>query len=141
METFTGYRDEILLGADGGDYYIQLYTDYSPAISDAVLQRPTLINRLIKAWDMWLPAVEAQVEGMGANFIITAQMQAALLGVMTEFEEVGDTALGQLNVGFKLGLDLENLVGRTTVDLQEDIESNPMEVQQTPWKELKASFR
>lgn len=141
IETLRRYRDEVLTGAPGGDYYIQLYQDYSLAIGAAILQRPTLIYRVLEAQDLWLPAVAAQVDGQGANFTITGEMQAALLNIMTEFEEVGSPELAQLVADFRLELDLENIAGTTASDFQAAIETNPMETQPATWGGVKALYR
>lgn len=141
VETLQRYRDEVLLGAPGGDYYIQLYQDFSPAIANAILQRPTLIYRVMNTWDLWLPAVAAQVDGQGAIFTITGEMQAALLNIMSEFEEVGSSELAQLVAEFRVELDLENIAGTTAADLQTAIETNPMETERSTWGGVKALYR
>lgn len=141
IATLSRYRDEILQGAQGGDYYIQLYQDYSPAIAMAVLQRPTLIYRVLNTWDLWLPAVAAQVNGQGSGFTITEAMQSALLGIMAEFEEVGSPELAQLMAEFRAELDLENIAGTTAADMQANIETNPMETEKSTWGSVKSMFR
>jgi len=141
FETLQRYRDEILLGSPVGDYYIQLYRDYSLAIGTAILQRPTLIYRVAETWDLWLPAVGAQVDGQGASFTITGEMQTALLDIMTEFEEVGSPELAELLGEFRTELDLEHVAGTTAADLQESIETNSMGNEWSSWGDVKSMFR
>lgn len=141
LETLARYRDEILQGTPVGDYCIQLYHDHSPAIITAILQKPTLIHRVVATWDLWLPAVAAVVDGVGASFIITSEMQDALLGVMAEFEEVGSPELADLVTEFRTDLDLENVAGDTADELQTSIEDNITGSESRSWGELKTMYR
>ncbi|MBM3496959.1 MAG: hypothetical protein FJX72_21950 [Armatimonadetes bacterium] len=141
LEILRRYRDEILVGAQGGDYYIQLYREQSPLIGAAILQRPTLIHSFAETWDLWLPAITAQVDGQGSSFVITGEMQGALLGIMTEFAEVGGPDLASLMADFREALDLENIAGFTADDLQQRIESNEMNEERATWGEVKSMFR
>jgi hypothetical protein len=141
LEVAQRYRDEILLGSPGGSYYTQLYADYSPAIATAILQRPALIHRVAAVWDLWTPAVAAQVDGQGASFTITGEMQTALLDIMVELEEVGSPALANLIGEFRTALDLENIVGISAADMQGRIDNNSMEVERSSWGEVKAMYR
>jgi hypothetical protein len=139
--TLTRYRDEVLAASPGGDYYIQLYRNHSAALGAAILERPTLIHRVLAAWDLWLPAVAAQVDGQGASFVITSEMQQALLGVMTELEEVGSASLADLCSRFRTALDLENLAGITAAALQQRIDNNSMEADGVSWGKVKSLYK
>ncbi|MFH1842517.1 MAG: Calx-beta domain-containing protein [bacterium] len=139
--TFLRYRDEILQGTPVGDYCIQLYRDQSPAVMTAILQKPTLIHRVATTWELWLPAVAAVVDGVGASFFITSEMQDALLGILAEFEEVGSSELADLVAQFRTDLDLENIAGDTAADLQTSIEDNITGGELRSWGELKAMYR
>jgi len=140
-ETLQRYRDEVLLGSPGGGYYIQLYRDYSLDIANAILRRPTLIYRVEIVWDLWLPAVAAQVDGQGASFTITGEMQAALLGVMAELEELGNPELANLIAEFRIALDLENITGISAADLQDRVDNNSMEAEPASWGKVKSMYR
>lgn len=135
------YRDEVLMATPGGAYHAQLYRDHSPALGLAILQRPTLIHRVFATWDLWVPAVAAVVDGQGGAFVITQDMQNALLGLMGEFEEVGSPEVGTLMQDFRAALDLANVAGRTASELQQAIESSAMEVEKTSWGGVKALYR
>jgi hypothetical protein len=141
LTTLRRYRDEVLMGSPGGAYYLQLYTDYSPDIGSAILKRPTLIHRVLDTWNLWLPAVAAQVDGQGSTFMVTGAMQDALLGVMAEMEELGSPELATLIDDFRVSLDLASIAGTTAADLQQAIEDNPMETETATWGNVKAMFR
>jgi len=141
IETLRRYRDEILLGSPVGAYYIQLYEDFSPDIGTAILQRSTLIYRIAEAWDLWLPAVAAEVDGLGESFIITGEMESGLLGIMAELEAAGSPELADLIGDFRIELGLETIAGTTMADLQEEIETNPMETERASWGDVKSMFR
>jgi len=141
LATLRRYRDEILLGTPVGDYCIQVYEDHSPAVMTAILQKPTLIHRFAALWELWLPAVAAVVDGVGASFTITSEMQDTLLGIMAEFEEVGSPELADLVARFRTELDLENVVGDTAADLQTSLEDNITGNESRSWGELKTMYR
>jgi hypothetical protein len=140
LEILRRYRDEVLAGSPVGGYYTQLYEDQSLAIMTAILQRPTLIHRVGNVWELWLPAVEAQVDGLGEGFTITGSMQSALLDLMDEIEELADPDLAELVADFRVELDLENVAGTTAADLQEEIETNPMETERASWGDVKSIY-
>ncbi len=140
LDMLRRYRDEILVPSTVGDYYVQLYHDLSDDLAVAVLQRPALIHRVAEAWDLWLPAVGAEVGGQGDSFLITAEMQAALVGVMNEFAEVGSPELGGAMADFQSALDLANITGLTASDLQTRIEDNSMSIEPASWGAVKSLF-
>jgi hypothetical protein len=85
--------------------------------------------------------VAAQVDGQGETVVISGEMEAALLGVQAEFEEVGDGDLPQLVADFRTVLDLENIAGTTANDLQVAIENNSMQTERASWGEVKAMYK
>ncbi len=140
FEILRRYRDEVLAASPVGDYYVQLYETNSRAVAEAVVSEPTLIYRVMDTWGLWLPAVAAQVDGQGAGFVITGEMQTALLGVMTEFEAAGSPELAELMADFRVELDLENVAGTTAADLQQAVEDNPMPGERANWGDVKAIY-
>lgn len=141
LTTLRRYRDEVLLGSVAGDFFIQLYQDLSPDLAIAILQRPGLYFRVSETWEMWMPAIAAQVNGQGAGFQITAGMQAALLGILTEFAEVGSPELAVQITDFRQSLDLDHVEGITASGLQARLESSSLGVENMSWGDLKSQFR
>jgi hypothetical protein len=141
LEILGRYRDEVLAASPGGDYYIALYEDYSADVMAAVVREPTLFHRVAEVQELWVPAIAAQVDGAGASFIITADMQAALLDLMGKLETHGSPDLAQLVADFRTELDLENIAGNTAADLQDALDNNSMPVERSSWSGVKALFK
>ena len=135
------YRDDVLTPSPGGEYYIDLYENRSADVMEALLREPTLFYGFFETWELWEPAIAAQVDGTGDSFVITADMQTALLGLLDDIETHGEADLAQLAADFRTELDLENIAGDTVAQFQDAVDSNPMPVEEIGWGDVKATYR
>lgn len=141
LAVLAGYRDIILLASPAGDSYVQLYRDLSGPALRAALRRPALIYRIRDAWDLWSPAIQAQVAGAGEGFLITVAMQDALLVVLDGLSEAGSPELASTLAAHRAELDLDHAAGRTAAELQTAIESSSLGNERMGWGEVKRLFR
>ncbi len=140
LETLRRYRDEVLAASPVGEYYVGLYENRSAEVMAAIIREPSLFHRANETLDLWLPAIAAQVDGVGDGFVITADMQAALLGLMDKLELHGSPELAQLVADFRVELDLEHVAGQTAAALQDALDDNPMRDEPANWGDVKAIY-
>jgi hypothetical protein len=137
------YRDEILAATDEGQFYSNLYDQFSPHLFQAILAVPSLTARLFKAQGAWVDGIQALLDGQGGSFVITQQMEDDLLSLLQTFQDVGGPDLAAMISFEKQRLELDQIAGLTMSQYQAQIESlgGPTSVEETSWGRLKALYR
>lgn len=134
------YRDEVLAAAPSGPNLIQLYQDLSPQVAAAVLKRPTFVFQVLEAQRRWMPALEAQVEGMGDSFIVTAGMRQILQDVLEVLIEEGSPEVAGALTLLAERLELETIGNGTMSAFQERSDDVSVGVVRESWGSLKRLF-
>jgi hypothetical protein len=141
--TLQRYRDEVLAATEAGQFYIDIYNQFSPDLFQAILAAPSLTARLFKAQGAWVDGLETLLDGQGGSFIITQQMEDDLLSILQTFQDVGSPDLANMIAFEKQRLQLDQIAGLTMSQYQAQVENlgGPTSVDPTSWGRIKSLYR
>jgi hypothetical protein len=139
----TRYRDEVLAATPTGQYYIDLYNQYSSDMILATVAEPDLLVRTYKAQDAWVAALQALVDGDGDAAVVTQQMQDDLNGILDSFAAHGGAALADVVTLQRQRLQLDSIAGLTVSEFQQQVETlgGPSAVEPQSWGRIKSLYR
>jgi hypothetical protein len=142
ITTLQRYRDEVLAATEDGQYYIDLYNQFSFDLIEAIVASPSLAARLFNAHGAWVNGLQALVDGQGASFIVTQQMEDDLLALLQTFQDVGSTDLSTMIAFESARLQLDQIAGLTIADYQAQVETlgGPTSVESTSWGRIKSLY-
>ena len=141
--TLQRYRDEVLAATADGQFYVDLYSRFSPDLFQAILAAPSLTARLFKAQGAWVEGLQALVDGQGDSFVITQQMEDDLLSLLQTFQDVGSPDLAAMISFERQRLELDQIAGLTMSQYQAQVENlgGPTSVDPTSWGRIKSLYR
>jgi hypothetical protein len=143
VPTLQRYRNEILSATPTGLYYIGVYDTHSPDIILAMAASRTLAPRIFLKRTAWLEGLDALVNGQGAQFVVSQEMQDDLLELLGDFEAAGSPGLAGM-IAFERGrLQLDTIAGSTMSEFQDQIETlgGPTAVENRSWGDVKRLYR
>ncbi len=138
-----GYRDDVLLGSEGGQYYTELFDDIQVPVMRAVIAHPNLLGNFRAVEVSWIPAFADLVAGRRSAYVITAQMQADLTALLDGLIENSDAMTSAQLEAERALLGLDALTGLTMETLQNRLDTlgGTSSVKETSWGSVKARYR
>lgn len=112
----TQVRDDVMAGTPGGDHLINLYADFSPELAKIILTRPELEQEGREVIDLFIPHLEALVEGKGDEIFITQEQVAAVASFLDHLSEASGEELQATIEKEQNRLHLDDLAGLTMED-------------------------
>lgn len=88
-------RDEVLATTPEGQRYTQLHYTYSVHVGYHLLAEPGLKEEALAVLDLWQPALQALVDGQGADVTLTLSQTQALHGFLERLTVLDGGALSQ----------------------------------------------
>ncbi len=142
IEVLARYRDEILAATPEGQFYTDLYEQHSFDIELAIASSPFLIIELTFAKEAWIAGLDALVNGTGAQFVVTQEMQDDLLSILQKLEDVGSPALAEMIAFERERLALDSIAGLKMTQFQQRVENQgPVSVEPSSWGRVKGLYR
>lgn len=140
--TLTTYRDEVLAATPEGQYYIDLYNQYSLDMIRATVAQPCVFSHFRRARDPWITAIGALCHGDGDGVVITQQMEDDLNGMLDTFESHRG-GLGSVVAIEREKLHLDAIAGLSMTAFQDQVETlgGPTSVEAQSWGRLKTLYR
>lgn len=118
-------RDERLAASPGGAHYIGLYQSLQPALWRASFRSPLFASELLQLKEAWMPAVASLVDGDGSA-PISAAMLTQLEAVLSRYQVYAEEPLRAAIVHERRALDLDSLVGRPVLELEQRWAGSPL---------------
>ncbi len=106
-------RDEILSTTPEGQRLTDLYYAYIPNIIQVLMVDPTLSDQSIETMNLFVPALEALLDGNGDTVTITSEQVTSLQSFLNTLVEQGDPELQAVILSELERRPLENMVGMT----------------------------
>ncbi|MFN8178976.1 MAG: hypothetical protein U0167_13685 [bacterium] len=123
LDVLQRYRDEVLASSAHGQFYIDLYNQWSHDAILALAASPALAVRMLNASGDWLAGFQALVDGQGATFTVTPAMQASLSDILDRMQAAGSPGFASM-LAFERGrLHADAMSGLTMTQLQDQIET------------------
>jgi hypothetical protein len=142
IEVLARYRDEILATTPAGQFYTDLYEQHSPDIMLGIASSPFLIVEITFAKEEWIAALEALVNGSGAQFVVTQEMQDDLLSILQTLEDVGSPELAAMIAFERERLALDSIAGLKMSQFQQRVDNHgPVSVERSSWGRVKGLYR
>ncbi len=106
-------RDEVLSQTEAGQYYIDVYYMHSTEITDLILADPALYDEGMATLELFVPGLQALVDGQGEAVTITAEQVQRAEAFLDALAAVGSPALRQAIATERTRRPLAQLVGMT----------------------------
>lgn len=104
LATLYKARGELAQGTPAGDYFMPLYEDHMPRISELVSLDPELADMAVTGLEELTPALDALVEGEGEQFALTSERMGEIEVALERLAQ-DDRIYGGENAG-----ELANLI-------------------------------
>jgi hypothetical protein len=126
LGTLRAFRDTVMAPSSAGRYYRELYAAHSSAALDAVVQRPTLVLDLARAWEPWITGAAAMVGGNGSSVTVTPTMLADLRGILDGFKIAGAPAFSRAISQEEARLGIASWAGLTFAQVWQRVAATPV---------------
>jgi hypothetical protein len=113
VELLQEVRDQVLAQTSEGQRLIDLYEDFSPNLAEAILPNPALTDEGDAVLDLFVPGLQALVEGRGGEVAITQEQVDAVETFLDHVAAVADPDLQQAIAQERSRRPLQAMVGST----------------------------
>jgi hypothetical protein len=114
-------RDEVLSTTPEGQRLTDLYYTYIPNIIEVLIERPELSDQSMEVLDLFIPALQALVDGNGDTVTITSEQVDGLQSFLDGLVEYGDPELQAIILNELANHPLQIMVGMTMDQAWEEI--------------------
>jgi hypothetical protein len=105
-------RDEVLDTTPLGRHYISLYYDHAPEIAQLMFADQALFNQGYDLVDLFLPGLQALLDGQGDDVVATADQVAQVNAFLDALEAAGSSELRDVLQTERAARPLEDMVGK-----------------------------
>jgi hypothetical protein len=113
VELLQDVRDQVMAQSPEGQRLIDLYVDFSPNLAEAILPDPALTAEGDAVIELFVPGLQALVEGRGGEVTITQEQVDAVEAFLDHVAAVADSDLQQAIAQERSRRPLQAMVGST----------------------------
>ena len=123
-------RDEILGATPEGQRLTELYYSYIPNIAQVLIAHPELSDSSLETMNLFVPSLQALLDGNGATATITSEQAAGLQFFLDALVEFGDPELQAVIQSELNRRPLESMVGMNMDDAWDYLNGYQLQWQQ-----------